>query len=135
MGRERVILRQAPDYDPERIRSVIKKGLEELCLVPSSYQHIPIKPNMVMAHHKVAPSAYIRPEFLDGLVQALQDSDCNRPQITITEKCGAGIPTTRMFRRAGYFKLKKKHTIKLLPIEEARKVSIPSGMRRVVLTP
>ncbi|MDH4219170.1 MAG: DUF362 domain-containing protein [Candidatus Aminicenantes bacterium] len=114
MGRERVILRQAPDYDPERIRSVIKKGLEELCLVPSSYQHITIKPNVVMAHRKVAPSAYTRPEFLDGLLQALQDSDCNRPQITITEKCGAEIPTTRMFRRAGYFKLKKKHNIGIL---------------------
>jgi uncharacterized protein (DUF362 family) len=125
MGRERVILRQVPDYAPERIRSVIKEGLEELCLVPSSHQHITIKPNVVMAHHKVAPSAYTRPEFLDGLLQALQDSDCNRPQITITEKCGAGIPTTRMFRRAGYFKLKKKHNIKLFPIEEARKVIIP----------
>jgi len=129
MSRERVILRQVPDYDPKRIRSVIKEGFEELGLTPSNHQRITIKPNVVMAHHKVAPSAYTRPEFLDGLLQALQSGSNARPQITITEKCGAGTPTSRMFRRAGYFKLKKKHNIKVLPIEEARKerVSLERG--------
>jgi uncharacterized protein (DUF362 family) len=44
--------------------------------------------------------------------------------ITIAEKTGVGIPTSRMFRRAGYYKLRKKFKIKLLPIEESKKKTI-----------
>lgn len=47
-----------------------------------------------------------------------------RDKIIVTEKCGAGIPTSRMFRRAGYYRLRKKHRLKLLPIEEAPKKAI-----------
>jgi uncharacterized protein (DUF362 family) len=129
MGRERVILRHVPDYDQKRIQSVIKEGLEEFGLIHSNHQRITIKPNVVMAHHKVAPSAYTRPEFLEGLLQALLSGNDVSPQITITEKCGAAIPTSRMFRRAGYYKLQKKHNIRVLPIEEAKKekVSLKKG--------
>jgi uncharacterized protein (DUF362 family) len=118
---ERVILRAVPEYDPSRIKKVIQEGLAEFGLARSDRLRITIKPNVVMAHHKISPSAYTRPEFLDGLIQALQNGGNDLPKITITEKCGAGIPTSRMFRRAGYFPLKKKHRIKLLPIEEAKK--------------
>lgn len=129
MDREKVILRQVPSYDPKRIRDVIKEGLEEFGFPHPNHQRITIKPNVVMAHHKVAPSAYTRPEFLEGLLQALESGNNARPQITIMEKCGAGIPTSRMFRRAGYYKLKKNHNIKVLPIEETRKerVSLKKG--------
>ncbi len=46
-------------------------------------------------------------------------------KITITEKSGTGLPTSRMFRRAGYRCLKKQHRIKLLPLEEDKKIRIP----------
>lgn len=129
MGRERVILRQVSDYDPERIQNVIREGLEEFDLFHSDYQRITIKPNVVMAHHRVAPSAYTRPEFLEGLLRTLTNGNNTGPQITITEKCGAAIPTSRMFRRAGYYKLQKKHNIRIIPIEEAKKekVSLKKG--------
>ena len=124
MSQEKVVLRHVPDYDPKKIKDVIKEGLEELGLIHSNHQRITIKPNVVMAHHKVAPSAYTRPEFLEGLLRVLLSGGKVNPQITITEKCGAGIPTSRMFRRAGYYKLQKKHNVKVLPIEEAKKGSI-----------
>ena len=124
MDREKVILRQIPNYDPGRIRDVIKEGLEEFKFSPTNHRHITIKPNVVMAHDKVAPSAYTRPEFLDGLIQAIREANQTSAKITITEKCGAGIPTSRMFRRAGYFKLGKKHNVKILPLEEAKQKRI-----------
>jgi uncharacterized protein (DUF362 family) len=77
-----------------------------------------------MAHHKVTPSAYTRPEFLDGLFTALESVGSQEYTVTVAEKCGAAIPTSRMFRRAGYYRLKKKHRIKLLPIEEAAKKTV-----------
>ncbi len=131
MGRERVYVREVTEYNPSRIKQVIQDGLSIFNLIGSNHSQIVIKPNVVMAHHKVSPSAYTRSEFLDGLIQALRDSRNAASKITITEKCGAGIPTSRMFRRAGYFSLKKRHGrgIKLLPIEEAKKkkISLKNG--------
>jgi len=125
MGREKVLLRFVPDYDPFRIKQVIQDGLAEFGLSETPHSDITIKPNVVMAHHQIAPSAFTRSEFLDGLIQALQNGRSPASKITVTEKCGAGIPTSRMFRRAGYYSLKKKHKIKLQPIEESKKKKIP----------
>lgn len=121
--KEKVIIRRAPNYHPEEIEQIIREGLSQFELNPQG--HITVKPNVVFAHPKVAPSAFTRPEFLDGLLSALEDGKKDESKIVIAEKCGTGIPTSRMFRRAGYYKLKKKHKIKLLPIEEARKKTIP----------
>ena len=125
MGKEKVILRRVPDYDPSLIALAVKEGLEELGLTDKVRGRITIKPNVVMAHHKVAPSAFTRSEFLDGALTALEDVAKDTSTFTISEKCGAGLPTSRMFWRAGYHKLKKNHNIKLSPIEEARKKTIP----------
>ena len=123
-GKEKVILRRFPDYDPEKIEGIIREGLEELDLASKIQGHITIKPNVVMAHHKIAPSAYTRPEFLDGVLGAITNSNGNAKRITLAEKTGAGLPTTRMMRHAGYYRLKRKHKIKLLPIEEAKKATV-----------
>jgi uncharacterized protein (DUF362 family) len=125
MGKEIVVIRDIPRYDTSLITQVIREGLAEFGLTESHHSRNTIKPNTVMAHHKVTPSAFTRPEFLDGLIQALQKEGTSAPKITVAEKCGAGIRTSRMFRRAGYLKLKKRHGIRLLPIEEAKKIKIP----------
>lgn len=120
----RVIIRRAEEYDVAAIGQIIREGIEELGVAPKIKGKITVKPNVVMAHHKVMPSAYTRPEFLDGLLRALEGAAPESPRITVAEKCGAAIPTFRMFRRAGYYKLKKKHKFKLQPIEEARKKTV-----------
>lgn len=127
---EKVIIRRAPDYNSKTISKIIKEGLNEFGLGSKACGQITIKPNVVVAHDKVAPSAFTRPEFLDGLLYALEDRGKNKSKIVIAEKCGAGLPTSRMFRRAGYYTLKKKHKIKLLPIEESKKktVSLQKGL-------
>ena len=120
----KVILRRADAYNPSAIAKIIGDGLAEFGLAPRIQGKITIKPNVVMAHHKVTPSAYTRPEFLDGLLTALEEKAQGEPEITVAEKCGAAIPTSRMFRRAGYYRLRKKHRFKLRPIEEARKKTV-----------
>jgi uncharacterized protein (DUF362 family) len=124
MGREKVLIRTVPDYDPSLIKQAIQDGLAEFGLSETHPSDITIKPNVVMAHHKIAPSAFTRSEFLDGMIQALLDDKDPSPKITVTEKCGAGIPTSRMFRRAGYYALKKRHHFKLQTIEESKKKKI-----------
>jgi uncharacterized protein (DUF362 family) len=124
-GKAKVILRRADAYDPTLVARIIRDGLDEFGLAPRIQGKITIKPNVVMAHHKVTPSAYTRPEFLDGLLTALEEKAQGELEIRVAEKCGAAIPTSRMFRRAGYYRLRKKHRFKLRPIEEARKKTVP----------
>jgi hypothetical protein len=124
-NKDKVIIRKTPDYSPEIIQKIIQEGLGSFGLTSQIKGKITIKPNVVMAHPKVAPSAFTRAEFLDGLLGALAEEKKDDLRITITEKSGAGLPTARMFRHAGYFKLKKKHKIKLLPVEEAKKKTVP----------
>lgn len=122
--KEKVIIRRSPNYHPEEIEQIIREGLSQFELNSKAQGRITIKPNVVVAHAKIAPSAFTGPEFLDGLISALRNEKKSAAKIVVAEKCGAGIPTSRMFRRAGYYKLKKKHKIKLLPIEEARKKTL-----------
>lgn len=123
MKKPKVILRRAPVYDPAAIEAVIRDGLKELGLDSQVRGRVTIKPNVVMAHPKVAPSAFTRPEFLEGLVRALQAVPAVE-RITVAEKCGAAIPTSRMFRRAKYYKLRRKYGFRLVPIEEGRKKTV-----------
>ena len=135
-NKEKVIIRKAPDYSPEIIKEIIRAGLEDFGLTPRFNGKITIKPNVVMAHPKVAPSAFTRAEFLDGLIDALRDGKNISSKIVIAEKSGAGLPTARMFRYAGYPALKRKHRIRLLPIEEAKKarVSLQNGKVHTQIT-
>lgn len=121
---DKVIIRKAQDYDPAKIKEIIQEGLNEFGLFSKAKGKITIKPNVVMGNLKVTPNAFTRPEFLDGVIRALGDGETGGTKIVIAEKCGAGIPTSRMYRRAGYYKLKKNHRIKLLPIEESRKKTV-----------
>ena len=121
---EKVILRNVSTYNPETIKKIIQEGLRDFGLDSRIKGNITIKPNVVMAHSKIAPSAFTRAEFLDGLISALKAEKKGDLRITMAEKTGAGLPTSRMFKHAGYPRLKKKHKIKLLPIEEAKKRTV-----------
>src|SRR5258706_13113665 len=66
----KVILRSCRDYDPERIRTIIREGLEELGLKP--FGRTLVKPNLVAAG-PLFPHAYTRPEFGEGVLRALRD--------------------------------------------------------------
>jgi uncharacterized protein (DUF362 family) len=123
--KRKVILRRAPAYDPAAIEKIIREGIEDFGLGGRLKGKVTIKPNVVFAHPKVAPSAFTRPEFIDGLVSALKSEAAGDISIAVAEKCGAAIPTTRMFRRAGYYRLRRKHGFRLVPMDEVKKVKVP----------
>jgi len=129
--KETVILRQVEEYDPVLIRKILREGIEELGMQGRARGRVTIKPNVVMAHHKIAPSAYTRPEFLEGLIRALRDTSDTAPDITISEKTGNGLPTSRIFRRAGYYRLARALKVSLQPIEEAKKKTIELKKGRI----
>jgi len=126
----KVILRRAETYDSELIATIILQGIKELGLASRIKGRVTIKPNVVMAHPRVTPAAYTRPEFLAGLLSALKRLSADKLEIAVAEKCGAGLPTSRMFRRAGYYRLKKEYQFRLVPIEEAakRRVQLQKGV-------
>ncbi len=124
INRPKVILRRAEKYDPFLISSIIEEGIQEIGVGPKIKGRITIKPNVVMAHYLVAPSAFTRVEFLEGLIEAIKRMAGPEAKIFIAEKCGTGLPTTRMFRRAGYHQLKKKPFLKLIAIEESKKKTV-----------
>jgi len=123
-SKKKVLIRECPRYDPQAIEKIIREGLEEFELGHKIQGKITIKPNVVVAHPKIAPSAFTRHEFTAGLLQALEKEKKGDSTVVIAEKCGVGIPTSRMFRRAGYLELKKTHQVKILPAEEARKKTV-----------
>lgn len=125
MDKPKVILRRCPDYDSGRIREIISEGLAELGVAPRVRGRVTIKPNVVFAHRKVAPAAFTRSEFMDGLLSALEGRAAPDTTFTIAERCGTAIPTSRMFRHAGYYRLRKKHRVRLVAIDEAKKVTVP----------
>ncbi|HVY47104.1 MAG TPA: DUF362 domain-containing protein, partial [Minicystis sp.] len=67
--RPRVIIRRSADYDVARIRDIVRAGLDELGLAPRG--RTLVKPNCV-ASGATFPHAYTRPEFLEGVLLALQ---------------------------------------------------------------
>lgn len=123
--RRKVILRRAPAYDPAAFERIIREGIQAFGLAERVKGKVTIKPNVVFAHHKVAPSAFTRPEFIDGLVSALKAEASGALEVAVAEKCGAAVPTARMFRAAGYYPLRRKHGLRLVPMDEVKKVKVP----------
>ncbi len=123
MTKPRVIIRRAPAYDPAAISKIVREGLEDLGLAPRIRGRVTIKPNVVMAHPTVAPSAFTRPEFLEGLAGAVK-AVAPSAAVSVVEKCGTAVPTSRMFTRAGYRPVAKRLGLRLVPIEEARRTTV-----------
>ena len=66
--KHKVLIMRCDEYDPDRIASIVKEGMEELNVKPSG--RILLKPNAVIAHPEVFPQAFTRKEFLDGVISA-----------------------------------------------------------------
>ncbi len=121
--RPRVILRHCPTYDVERIRTIVREGLEELGLHPSG--RTLIKPNVVSSG-PMFPHAYTRPEFIEGVVLALRDRDEGKmTELAVGERCGITLPTRLAFDGAGYYPMFKRTGVKHYHFEEEPQVEIP----------
>ena len=122
MNAYKVFIYACPDYNPDLITSFISKTLKTMQLARSINGNIVIKPNLVMAHPKVATESYTRVEVIEGIIRTIQKNSSDIKRIDIVEKSGLGITTATAFRHAGYRKLRKKYGIGLIAMEESRQV-------------
>ncbi|MEW6457082.1 MAG: DUF362 domain-containing protein [Acidobacteriota bacterium] len=120
----KIIIRKCDEYDKERLIRIFLEGMEILNLKSRIKGKITIKPNVVLAHPKVAPSAFTRPEFISALLSAFEKVKIDPLSFSIVENSGTGVPTSRMYKRAGYLKLKKMYNLKLRAFEESRKTRV-----------
>ncbi|MBA3397196.1 MAG: DUF362 domain-containing protein [Deltaproteobacteria bacterium] len=133
----KVILRSCRDYDPERIRTIIREGLEELGLRP--FGRTLVKPNLVAAG-PLFPFAYTRPEFGEGVLRALRDvGGSSMTELAAGERCGITVPTRVAFRESGWDAMLKKIDVKRYCFEEEQQVEIPishpNRLRDYLFTP
>ena len=132
-----VIIRHCDAYDPERIRAIVREGLETLGLRP--HGRTLVKPNVVSSG-PMFKNAYTRPEFVEGVLAALRDRDDGAvDELAVGERCGITIPTRRAFAGAGYDEMLERARAKRYCFEEEPQVEIPYShkgrLRDYVFTP
>jgi len=129
MKKYNVYLGSCPEYNPDTVAGLIETAIPKLNLKKSISGRIVIKPNLVMAHPKVATEGYTRAEVVEGLIRFLKKDGMTPGSIRIVEKSGLGVTTAAAFRYAGYKKLARKFGIKLIAMEESRqrRVELKSG--------
>ncbi len=133
----KVIIRHCDSYDPQKIRAIVREGLEELNLRP--FGNTLLKPNIVSAG-PLFPHAYTRPEFVEGVLLALKDRDDGQmAELAVGERCGITIPTRTVFLESGYLDMVKRLGVKYYYFEEEQQVEIqlthPQRLRDYIYTP
>lgn len=120
----RVLIRHCPDYDSDRIRHLVRDGLDRFGLQPRG--RCLVKPNAV-ASGRFFPHAYTRPEFLRGVLQALRDrAPEDGTELALGERCGITMPTRFAFDQAGYYRqLKDLPGLRFRHFDEEVQVPIP----------
>ena len=136
-GRPRVIIRDCKTYDVEKIRRIIREGLEELGLEPKG--RTLVKPNCV-ASGDMFMNAFTRSEFLEGVLLALKDRDRGKvTELAVGERCGITIPTRLSFEGAGYYPVFERTGVKHYHFEEVPQREIrythANRLRDYVFTP
>jgi uncharacterized protein (DUF362 family) len=133
-----VIIRHCDRYDAERIRTIVREGLQELKLAP--HGRTLVKPNLVAAGEQF-PHAYTRPEFGEGVLRALQDvGGAKMTELAAGERCGITIPTRMSFSQSGWEAMVKKvEGVKRYYFEEEPQVEVrythDKRLRDYVFTP
>lgn len=132
-----VILRHCAAYDPQRIRTIVREGLDTLGLRPRG--RTLVKPNVVSSG-PLFKHAHTRPEFIEGVLGALRDRDQGAmTELAVGERCGITIPTRRAFAGAGFDEMFERTNTKRYCFEEEPQVEIryehAGRLRDYVFTP
>lgn len=121
-GQPTVILRRCRSYDPQRIRGIVREGLQALGDPPRG--RVLVKPNGVIAHEKLFPHAFTRPEFLDGVLGAIRDTSPDLVELALGERCGVTMPTRLTFNAAGWNPVLKRHRARAYYFDEEPQVEV-----------
>jgi uncharacterized protein (DUF362 family) len=118
-----VIIRDCREYDAEKIRTIIREGLQELGVKP--FGRTLVKPNLVAAG-PLFPHAFTRPEFGEGVLQALRDvGGSSITELAAGERCGITVPTRVAMKESGWDAMLGKIDVKRYCFEEEQQVEIP----------
>ncbi len=117
MSRYTVYLGSCSEYRAEAVQAVLKRALPLLELPWPLQGRIVIKPNIVMAHPRIATDGFTRPEVVEGIIRLIQEKGDGIEKIDIVEKSGLGITTAGGFRWAGYRKFNRMG-VKIREMEE-----------------
>lgn len=122
-----VIIRECRDYDPKKIEEILLDGLRELNLTPNG--RTLVKPNIVAAG-RFFPHAFTRPEFMEGMLNALKtrasETGDQMTELAVGERSGITMPTRFTFRESGYNKMLRRFKgVKKYFFEETSQVEIP----------
>jgi uncharacterized protein (DUF362 family) len=135
--KHKVLIMRCDDYDPDRIKGIIKEGMEELGVKP--HGKTMLKPNCVLAHKEVFPHAFTREEFLEGVIAAVQEKGDAVKELSVGERCGITIPTRYVFKTAGYTPILKKYGVKPYYFDETRQVPVrinrEENLRKTLFVP
>ena len=122
-SRPTVIIRSCSLYDVQRVRTIVREGMEELDIRPSG--RTLVKPNLV-ASGRLFTHANTRAEFFEGVLLALRDRDDGRmTELAVGERSGVTIPTRFAYAGAGYNAVIRRAGAKRSCFEEERQVEIP----------
>jgi uncharacterized protein (DUF362 family) len=124
MEKYRVYLGSCLDYNADTVASIIEQAMQKIPLLKPISGKIVVKPNLVMAHPKVATEGFTRKEVVEGVLDVIRKRGKEIEKIDIVEKSGLGITTASMYRYAGYGKLKKKYGVRLRAMEAGRHTTV-----------
>jgi uncharacterized protein (DUF362 family) len=118
-----VIIRRCDEYRSEKIRAILREGMNEMKIVPRG--RTLVKPNLVCAGD-MFPHAHTRAEFGEGLLLALQDVGADTmTELAVGERCGITIPTRYVFKHSGFDAvLSRMKGVKRYLFEEVPQVEI-----------
>lgn len=117
-----MIIRACPNYDVDAIQSIIGDALEALDLQP--HGKTLVKPNCVASGDKF-PHAYTRPEFLEGVLGAVNARAEPHATVQLGERCGITVPTRYAYREAGYYPMLERVGVEPVHFDEVGQVEIP----------
>jgi len=138
MAQAKVILSHCDAYDPDRIRQLVRAGLQALDLTPTG--RTMVKPNLVIALRRVFENAHTRPEVVDGVLGALRDrAGASLEDLSVGERGGITMPTRMIFKEAGYPAVVRKHGVRKVFFDECTQVPFelehPDRLRDLIFVP
>jgi uncharacterized protein (DUF362 family) len=135
--RHQVILRHCDGYDPKRIATILSEGMAALDLWP--HGRVLVKPNLVTPHPRFFAHSFTRPEFIDGLLQAVKARGAKITELSVGERSGMGIPSRLAFANAGYLSVLRQHRARVVYFDEQPSVPIqlehPQALRPLIYVP
>lgn len=125
-----VYLGSCDSYNPDAAADVIRSALDHVSLEKPIGGKVVIKPNLVMAHPKVATENYTRKEIAEGILKVVLEKGVDLEKVDVVEKSGLGITTSGAYRNAGYRKMVKNYKkngkcpVNLRGMEERRRSTV-----------